>query len=161
MTINIMNITKVFLIFVLSFTNATNGFPHKNLCKRLRVQHIRARFPPSKLCKRVRVNYKLFVKQNKNELVTTRDTAINSFTSIVKDDISNDLLYMLKYYHLTNNDKNDYLYIIFYELISLSISKEKDKSKLLAISLSNIILYILIKNIILNKFIHHLIVLHN
>lgn len=141
-----MNIKNLLLLFVISFTNITDGFQH---------------FQHNKLCKRVRVQYKLFVKQNKNELATTRDTAINSFSTIVKDDISNDLLYMLKYYHLTNNDKNDYLYIIFYELISLSISEEKDKSKLLPISLSNIILYILIKNIILNKFLHHLIVLHN
>jgi len=73
----------------------------------------------------------------------------------MKDDITNDILYCLKFYHLTNDETGSYFYIVFYELINLSLSKKKDKLKTLPISISNIIVYMVLKNIILQHFMNH------
>lgn len=106
-----------------------------------------------KLCKNIRVRCKLFVKRNYNDIKSDKSTILNNLYSIVKDDISNDILYYLKFYHLTNDDVNSYFYIVFYEMINLSLSKEKLKT--FPISISNIIIYMIIKNIILQHFMNH------
>uniref|UniRef100_A0A6C0KZD9 Uncharacterized protein n=1 Tax=viral metagenome TaxID=1070528 RepID=A0A6C0KZD9_9ZZZZ len=108
-----------------------------------------------KICKNIRVQYKLFVKRNYNDVKNDKSLILNNLFSIVKDDVSNDILYYLKFYHLTNDDTNSYFYIVFYELINLSLSKKKDKLKELPISVSNIIVYMVLKNIILQHFMNH------
>jgi hypothetical protein len=108
-----------------------------------------------KICKNIRVRVKLFVKHNYNDVKKEKSIILNNLYSIVKDDISNDILYYLKFYHLTNDDTASYFYIVFYELINLSLSKDKDRLKTLPISVSNIILYMVLKNIILQHFLNH------
>ena len=108
-----------------------------------------------KICKNIRVRCKLFVKRNYNDMKSDKSLILNNLYSIVKDDISNDILYYLKFYHLTNDDTASYFYIVFYELINLSLSKEKDRLKTLPISVSNIVVYMVLKNIILQHFMNH------
>ena len=108
-----------------------------------------------KICKNIRVRCKLFVKRNYNDVKSEKSAILNNIYSIIKDDISNDILYYLKFYHLTNDDTTSYFYIVFYELINLSLTKEKDKFKSLPISVSNIIIYMVLKNIILQHFLNH------
>lgn len=95
----------------------------------------------------------MFLKNTKTN--TTKGAVITNLSNIVKDDIANDLLYMLKFYNLTNDEENSYFYIILYELISISIKDNDSKFKQLPISLSNIILYITLKNVILHNILHH------
>ena len=108
-----------------------------------------------KICKNIRIRCKLFAKRNYNDVKSDKSLILNNLYSIVKDDISNDILYYLKFYHLTNDDNTSYFYIVFYELINLSLTKEKDKFKSLPISVSNIIIYMVLKNIILQHFLNH------
>ena len=108
-----------------------------------------------KICKNIRVRVKLFVKHNYNDVKSDKSLILNNLYSIVKDDISNDILYYLKFYHLTNDDIASYFYIVFYELLNLSLSKEKDRLKTLPISVSNIVVYMVLKNIILQHFMNH------
>ncbi len=108
-----------------------------------------------KICKNIRVRCKLFVKRNYNDVKSDKSLILNNLYSIVKDDITNDILYYLKFYHLTNDDIASYFYIVFYELINLSLSKEKDRLKSLPVSISNIIVYMILKNIILQHFMNH------
>ena len=105
------------------------------------------------ICKNLRVRGKMFLKNTKTN--TTKGAVITNLSNIVKDDIANDLLYMLKFYNLTNDEENSYFYIILYELISISIKDNDSKFKQLPISLSNIILYITLKNVILHNILHH------
>ena len=112
----------------------------------------------NKICKKIRVNYKLLKKRNINELNVVKDKAIENLGNIIKDDISNDILYYLKFYHLTNDCENSYFYIILYELLNLSfLSKNKEKIRAVSItvSITNIILYIIFKNIVLHDILHH------
>lgn len=108
-----------------------------------------------KICKNIRVRCKLFAKRNYNDVKSDRSLILNNLYSIVKDDITNDILYYLKFYHLTNDDIASYFYIVFYELINLSLSREKDRLKSLPVSISNIIVYMILKNIILQHFMNH------
>uniref|UniRef100_A0AB39J9M4 Uncharacterized protein n=1 Tax=Florenciella sp. virus SA2 TaxID=3240092 RepID=A0AB39J9M4_9VIRU len=110
----------------------------------------------NKICKKVRVEYKLFIKKNKEDVITAKEKITKNVVNIVTDDISNDILYYLKFYHLTNDNENSYFYIIFYELINLSVfSNRKERLKNIPISVANILLYLLIKNIILHNILHH------
>ena len=108
-----------------------------------------------KICKNIRVRCKLFVKRNYNDVKSDKSLILNNLYSIVKDDITNDILYYLKFYHLTNDDTASYFYIVFYELINLSLSKEKDRLKTLPVSVSNIVLYMVLKNVILQHLMNH------
>jgi len=108
-----------------------------------------------KICKNIRVRCKLFVKRNYNDMKSDKSLILNNLYSIVKDDITNDILYYLKFYHLTNDDTASYFYIVFYELINLSLSKEKDRLKTLPVSVSNIVLYMVLKNVILQHLMNH------
>lgn len=108
-----------------------------------------------KICKKVRVEYKMFVRRNFQDMQSESSAIMDNIFTIVKDDLSNDILYYLKFYHLTNDNISSYFYIVFYELINLSLSNEKNRLKKLPISVSNIIVYIVLKNIILQHLIHH------
>ncbi len=70
-----------------------------------------------KICKNIRVRCKLFAKRNYNDVKSDSSRILNNMYSIVKDDVSNDILYYLKFYHLTNDDTASYFYIVFYEFI--------------------------------------------
>ena len=109
----------------------------------------------NKFCKKIRVQCKLFVKRNYQDIKSDKSVIIQNIKSVVTDDISNDILYYLKFYNLTNSEDTSYFYIIFYELINLSLSKKQDRVKSLPISVSNIMLYILIKNVIFQHVMHH------
>ena len=108
-----------------------------------------------KICKNIRIRCKLFVKRNYNDVKSDKSLILNNLYSIVKDDVSNDILYYLKFYHLTNDDTASYFYIVFYELINLSLTSKKDKLKELPISISNVVVYMILKNLLLQHFIHH------
>ena len=105
------------------------------------------------ICKNLRVRGKMFLKNTKTN--TTKGAVITNLSNIVIDDLSNDLLYMLKFYNLTNDEENSYFYIVLYELITLSIKEDEQKFKQLPISVSNIFLYITVKNVILHNILHH------
>lgn len=141
-----MNIS--YKIMLLLLTIVSNIRTSEAFRPRVRVHH-------DKLCKKIRVQCKLFVKRNYKDIKSDKSVIIQNIKSVVTDDISNDILYYLKFYNLTNSEDNSYFYIIFYELINLSLSKKQDMVKSLPISLSNIMIYILIKNVIFQHFMHH------
>ena len=96
------------------------------------------------------------MKKNKDDVIVAKEKISKNILNIVTDDISNDILYYLKFYHLTNDSENSYFYIIFYELINLSLfSDRKDSLRNLPISVTNILIYLLLKNVILHDILHH------
>ena len=105
--------------------------------------------------RRVRLQYALMLKKNDGVIYKTKDSVIENMSTIVKDDLTNDILYFMKFYHLTNDEQTSYFYIVFYELLSFMIKNEKNKVTTLHISLINMLVYILIKNIIINHYIHN------
>lgn len=110
----------------------------------------------NKICKKFRVNYKLFIKKNKDDVIVAKEKISKNMLNIVTDDISNDILYYLKFYHLTNDSESSYFYIIFYELINLSLfSDRKESLRNVPISVTNILIYLLLKNVILHDILHH------
>ena len=64
------------------------------------------------ICKNLRVRGKMFLKNTKTN--KTKWAIITNLSNIVIDDLSNDLLYMLKFYNLTNDEENSYFYIVLY-----------------------------------------------
>ena len=104
------------------------------------------------------------IAKNQNEIM---DRSV----SIISDNIINELLYLLKVYHLTNDNINSYMYILSYEIIWVgykllrantrdkSIANGKRKDPEMDVNLLyqqviiNILLYILIKNMIMNSII--------
>jgi hypothetical protein len=105
--------------------------------------------------RRVRLQYAFMLKKNDGVIYKTKDSVIENMSTIVKDDLTNDILYFMKFYHLTNDEQTSYFYIVFYELLSFMIKNEKNKVTTLHISLINMLVYILIKNIIINHYIHN------
>lgn len=104
------------------------------------------------------------IRKNQNEIV-------DQSVSVVSDNIVQDFIYVLKFYNLSDDSSSSFIYIIFYETLWLAFrifkisirdndfDPESEESQLLFQQLYfNIILYIVIKNIIFNKFvgmIHH------
>ena len=109
-----------------------------------------------KLCRRLRLQYQFYIKNNIEHLTLTKERVAENMITIIKDDLSNDLLYYVKFYNLTNDHQSSYFYIIFYEILTFAIRNEENKIITFHISVLNIILYILIKNILLNQYFHHL-----
>ena len=130
--------------------------------------------------KTVRVNYKiakkysnLFLNKKIKMLYDNQNEIIDKTICFVSDNLINELLYLFKIYHLSNDNTNSYIYIIIYESIWISYkviilnrnnkNNEQDVSYensqiLFQQLLINIIIYIAIKNIFLNtlvKFIEH------
>ena len=94
----------------------------------------------------------------KNDLAfdkPTQQSVVENMSMIVKDDLTNDMLYFLKFYQLTNDDQSSYFYIVFYELLSFIIRNDPNKLSQFHVSLLNMFVYILLKNIVLNHYIHH------
>ena len=104
------------------------------------------------------------IRKNQNEIV-------DQSVSVVSDNIVQDFIYVLKFYNLSDDSSSSFIYIIFYETLWLGFrifkisirdndfDPDSEESQLLFQQLYfNIILYIVIKNIIFNKFvgmIHH------
>lgn len=130
-----------FMLFALVQLNGANSF--------------QIRFYPRTIYKKIRVECKLFVKRSYQDIRSDKSLILENFRAVITDDISNDLLYFLKFYHLTNDRDSTYFYIVFYECINLTFFKSNTRLKTLPISLSNIAIYIIIKNIILQQIIHH------
>ncbi len=120
----------------------------------------------------MRVNYKL-IKKNTGRLLTTRLNAtiansesdiIERSISIISDNAVNEMIYLLKIYHLTNDKSTSYLYIITYEMIWLGYQLKKynllgdkfdmndEQSQMLLQKLIlNISIYLFLKNILINN----------
>ena len=88
--------------------------------------------------------------------------------SIIQDDIVNDVLYLFKFYNLSNDTLNSYTYIFMYEFISYIVNYDyninndtdekirKYRASLFRQSLIRIIIYIIVKNFMLNTLLHSL-----
>ena len=119
--------------------------------------------------KNIRVNYKL-VKRKTEKIVNTRtemllnnqNEIIDRSVSIISDNVVNEFLYIMKVYHITNDNINSYAYIMVYEFIWTGYkifrintinpeTKCNDRTLLYQQVVVNILLYIVIKNLILNS----------
>ena len=103
------------------------------------------------------IGYRRMKKNSKQLFSTVTESSLENFTYILKDDLSNDLLYLLKVYNFTNDEINSYFYIILYETLSLLIKNDKYNRIDINIYIFNIITYLLIKNLIFTKILHHII----
>ena len=152
---------KLIIIFTILLCNIINCLsfvkntpPEINVIPRSRLKLRQKNIKKSdRICKNLRVRSKLIIKNTKKP--KTKSAIITNLSSIIKDDLANDLLYMLKFYNLSNDEENSYFYIILYELISIAIKDNDDKFKELPITLSNILVYITVKNVILHNILHH------
>lgn len=138
-----MNIKRAFVHLIL--LHYVIGFPLKKVNNKLNI---------GRFNKKIRVNSRLFLRRSWQDIKREDSEIINTFKTIAKDDISNDILYYLKFYHLTNDNINAYIYIVFYETFNL-ILQNKDKKVYLPILLNNIIIYMSFKIIILQHILHH------
>ena len=87
--------------------------------------------------------------------------------SILSDNSVNELLYLLKYYHMASDESSTFIYILLYELLLLVyqlykkklLSKNvfdlsnKESQNLLQQLMLNVALYIILKNFIINNLI--------
>ena len=120
----------------------------------------------------VRVNYKI-MKRHASKAIVPRINAIaesdneiiGRSVSIFSDNAVNEMLYLLKFYHMTNDTSSSFLYIITYELIwvvyqmhkknllsknAFDMSNEHSQ-QLLQQLLLNVTLYIILKNVVINN----------
>ena len=109
----------------------------------------------SKICKNIRVRSRLFLRNSYQDITSENSEILNNFKTIIKDDISNDILYYLKFYHLTNDNINAYIYIVFYETLSLILTNQK-RAVYLPIFINNIIIYMSFKILLLQKILNHI-----
>jgi hypothetical protein len=109
----------------------------------------------NQVCKKIRIQCKLFVKRNFQDIKSDKSVLVENIKSVIKDDITNDVLYYFRFYHLTSDADSSYFYIIFYELVNIAFFKSEDRIKSLPISLTNVVIYIILKNIILQHIMHH------
>jgi len=122
--------------------------------------------------KKLRVNYKiakkcsnLFVNKKIKMLYDNQNEIIDKTICFVSDNLINELLYLFKIYHLTNDNTNSFIYIIIYESVWISYKvillnrnnknneqgvSNEDSQILFQQLLINIIIYITVKNIFLN-----------
>tara|TARA_Y100000768_G_scaffold388920_1_gene388722 strand:+ start:6759 stop:7241 length:483 start_codon:yes stop_codon:yes gene_type:complete len=135
--------------FVKNTPPEINVIPRSILKKRQRQKSKKK----NEICKNLRVRSKILIKNTKRP--KTKSAIITNLSNIIKDDLANDVLYMLKFYNLSNDEENSYFYIILYELISIAIKDNNDKFKELPVTFSNIVLYITVKNVILHNILHH------
>ncbi len=123
----------------------------------------------SAINKNFRVKYKIAKKKTNrlmyrkvNLIIKNQNEIIDKSVSLISDNIVNEILYLLKFYHLTNDNINAYMYILAYELFWVgykiirinTIDKlhktDEDTNILYKQVLLNILTYILIKNIFMN-----------
>ena len=122
-------------------------------------------FNDPKLLKKIRVNSKITksltqkqLKKNAQVFINNQKEVRDRTVSVFNDNLINEGLYLLKIYHLTNDQINSFLYIVFYELIwfaykvfeiSINNTENKDKDELFQILIFNIIIYTFVKNMII------------
>ena len=123
----------------------------------------------SAINKNFRVKYKIAKKKTNrlmyrkvNLIIKNQNEIIDKSVSLISDNIVNEILYLLKFYHLTNDNINAYMYILAYEFCwvgykSIRINTidklhktDEDTDILYKQVLLNILTYILIKNIFMN-----------
>lgn len=112
-------------------------------------------FCPLRNCRKIKLRCAISLKRNDEIISLTKQSVVSNMETIIKDDLSNDLLYFMRFYHLTQDDQISYFYIIFYEMLSFIVKNERRSIEHFHISMLNILIYILIKNIIINQYIHH------
>ena len=125
--------------------------------------------------KNIRINYKLAKKKSNrllykriNLLIKNENEIIDKSMSFIGDNIVNELLYMLKFYNLTNDNVNIYIYIIVYELLWIGYKvlrintseqsefSDEDIEILYQQVLLNILMYVFIKNMFMNIIVNKL-----
>ena len=134
-----MNIKHIFYFIFFSSTPFVSGF----------------QWTPHKSCRRIKLLNAIAIKRNQDVISETKESVSTNMYAIIKDDLSNDLLYYMRFYHLTNDDQISYFYIVFYEFLSFMIKSEQRTMRQIHISMLNVTIYILLKNIIINHYIHH------
>lgn len=135
-----------FIVLISLLFKSCNGF----------LRNIKVNTVSCRRCRKIRLQYLFLLKKNDIQLEPyTKEKVLENMITIVKDDVSNDFLYFMKFYNLLSDEQSSYLYIVLYEMLSFMIRNEKKISQL-HISFINIFAYILIKNIIINHYIHHL-----
>ena len=105
MNLKSMYRVPMFVLCLFSYIQNSSSFPNSQ------IKH-------NRLCKRIRVQCKIFVKRNYQVIKSDKSKIVQNLKSVITDDLSNDLLYYLKFYHLTNDDEISYFYIIFYKPIN-------------------------------------------
>ena len=126
-------------------------------------------FPVYKI---VRVNCKILKRQTyrvlapRMSVITENETElVDRSISILSDNAINEMLYLLKFYHMTNDASSSVLYIISYELIWVAYQLHKKNllsknafdltnthsKQLLQQVLLNVTLYIILKNLVMNN----------
>ena len=107
------------------------------------------------------------VSKRLHALAQNEEEIVERSVSILSDNAVNEMLYLLKFYHFTNDTANSFIYILIYETIWVGFQMTKqdllgkkfdirsdDSQKLLQQLLINITLYIIMKNIFINNIIH-------
>lgn len=107
-------------------------------------------------------------------IIKNQNEIMDRSVSIISDNVVNEFLYLMKVYHLTNDNINSYMYILAYEvlwvgykLLRINTNRKtdithdtepakKDMNLLYQQVIINILLYILIKNLIMNSIINTL-----
>ena len=105
-------------------------------------------------------------------LMKNQNEIMDRSVSIISDNVVNEFLYLMKAYHLTNDNINSYMYILAYEIMwvgyklmrsntkdTTSVAQDteeakKDTNLLYQQVIINILLYILIKNLVMNSIIN-------
>lgn len=141
------------VLLLLTTTTETRSFP---ICKVIRVN-----------CKLMKKNTLRTVSNQVKTLAQNEEDILEKSVSILSDNAVNEMLYLLKFYHFTNDTTNSFIYILIYETIWVGFQMKKkdllgenfdlnsDASKtLLKQLLINITLYIIMKNIFINNIIH-------
>lgn len=117
----------------------------------------------------LRANYLITRRRIQNSSIPKATKKyIDNTMSIIQDDIVNDILYLFKFYNLSNDTLNSYTYIFMYEFISYIVNYDyninndtdekirKYRVSLFRQSLIRIIIYIIVKNFMLNTLLHSL-----
>ena len=126
------------------------------------------------VCKYFKINVRLAKRNTERILLQKRDILIDSkgevlesFSLALNDNLVNEALYIMKYYNISNDDSNPYLYIIMYEMIYFGFKilrmkkyrefvinfEEEDTNIFLKQMIINITIYLLLKKIMLHNFI--------
>tara|TARA_B100000768_G_scaffold35247_1_gene33850 strand:- start:404 stop:985 length:582 start_codon:yes stop_codon:yes gene_type:complete len=105
-------------------------------------------------------------------LMKNQNEIMDRSVSIISDNVVNEFLYLMKAYHLTNDNINSYMYILAYEVMWVGYKlmrinmkpktdvldnteeAKKDANLLYQQVIINILLYILIKNLAMNSIIN-------
>jgi hypothetical protein len=105
-------------------------------------------------------------------LMKNQNEIMDKSVSIISDNIVNEFLYLMKAYHLTNDNINSYMYILTYEVMWVGYKlmrinmkpktdvldntdeAKKDANLLYQQVIINILLYMLIKNLVMNSIIN-------